>query len=112
MSYARALAVRRFAAARPLPLASTHVAVTRQVRWTTSRPDNDDGDLGGPGGQEPVPSNSGMSQSWPTLAAIGGVGLLVGGYLVHLTGKPKGQTTTVVHGGELDRLAENATPRK
>ncbi|KAF6810294.1 hypothetical protein CPLU01_15337 [Colletotrichum plurivorum] len=98
------LAIRRIAATRAV--VPRVVAAGRQVRSVTNKPD--DGDLGGPGGQEPVPSNSGFSQSWPTLAAIGGVGLLVGGYLVHLTGRPRGQ----VKPGEFDQLAEKVVPRK
>ncbi|KAF6835519.1 hypothetical protein CMUS01_05743 [Colletotrichum musicola] len=101
------LAVRHIAATRVLvPRPTTSLAAGRQVRSVANKPD--DGDLGGPGGQEPVPSNSGFSQSWPTLAAIGGVGLLVGGYLVHLTGRPRGQAKP----GEFDQLAEKVVPRK
>ncbi|KAK1997188.1 hypothetical protein LX36DRAFT_657842 [Colletotrichum falcatum] len=108
MASLRSLAVRRLALARPLPRAAASPAA-RQVRWVTQKPE--DGDLGGPGGQEAVPPNSGISQSWPTLAAIAAVGLGVGGYLVHLTGKSKGQGRTVEK-GELDRLAAGAAQRK
>ncbi|GKT50805.1 uncharacterized protein ColSpa_10986 [Colletotrichum spaethianum] len=108
MASPRSLAIRRVALARPLPRATAPLAV-QQVRWITQKPG--DGDLGGPGGQEPVPSSSGPSQSWPTLAAIGAVGLAVGGYLVHLTGKSKGQGTTMEK-GEFDKLAARVTPRQ
>ncbi|WYZ43373.1 hypothetical protein EsH8_VI_001072 [Colletotrichum jinshuiense] len=107
MASPRTLAFRRIAAARPAPRAPAPVAA-RQVRWSSDKPD---GDLGGPGGQEPVPPTSGASQSWPTLAAIGAAGLLVGGYLVHLTGKSKGQGK-VLDKGAFDELAEKVTSRK
>ncbi|KAK6222077.1 hypothetical protein QIS74_04332 [Colletotrichum tabaci] len=111
MAALRSLAIRRLALARPVPRAAAS-PVARQVRWSTSKPGGDgDGDLGGPGGQEPVPSSSGPSQSWPTLAAIAAAGLAVGGYLVHLTGKSKGQGK-VMEKGEFDKLAEKVTPRK
>ncbi|KAK1585794.1 uncharacterized protein LY79DRAFT_704554 [Colletotrichum navitas] len=108
MASPRFLAVRRLDLVRPLPRAAASPAA-RQVRWVTQKPD--DGDLGGPGGQEAVPPNSGVSQSWPTLAAIGAVGLGVGGYLVHLTGKSKGQGK-YIEKGDFDKLAESVAPRK
>ncbi|KAK2779379.1 hypothetical protein CKAH01_11302 [Colletotrichum kahawae] len=106
MSFTRALAIRRTAITRSIPRTPVPIAAARQVRWDSSKPD--DGDLGGPGGQEPVPSTSGASQSWPTLAAIAAVGVGVGAYLVHLKGKPKGTTTP----GEFDKLAGKVTPGK
>ncbi|KAJ0158400.1 hypothetical protein CTA2_11651 [Colletotrichum tanaceti] len=110
MAALRSLAIRRLALARPVPRpAAAASPVARQVRWSKSKPG--DGDFGSPGGQEPVPSSSGPSQSWPTLAAIAAVGLAVGGYLVHLTGKSKGQGR-VMEKGEFDKLAEKVTPRK
>ncbi|KAK2027761.1 hypothetical protein LX32DRAFT_429400 [Colletotrichum zoysiae] len=108
MASPRSLAVRRLALARLLPRTAASPAA-RQVRWVTQKPE--DGDLGGPGGQEAVPPNSGISQSWPTLAAIAAAGLGVGGYLIHLTGKSKGQGEFRVK-GDLDKLAESATARK
>ncbi|TEA07462.1 hypothetical protein C8034_v000972 [Colletotrichum sidae] len=108
MSFGRAIACRRLAA-RPLPRATIPFA-TQQRRNITNKPD--DGDLGGPGGQEPVPSSSGASQSWPTLAAIAGAGVLVGSYLVHLTGKPNGSAPPPVKGGEFDKLADKVSSRK
>ncbi|KAF9878229.1 hypothetical protein CkaCkLH20_04267 [Colletotrichum karsti] len=108
MSSTRALALRRIAASpRPLPRSSLPVASLRQARWESSK--SKDGDLGGPGGQEPIPSKSGPSQSWPTLAAIAAVGFGVGSYLVHLTGKPKGSTTPE---GHFDELAKKVVPGK
>ncbi|KAK1982481.1 hypothetical protein LZ30DRAFT_781283 [Colletotrichum cereale] len=108
MASPRSLIVRRLALARPFPRAA-EPRVARQVRWASEK--HGDGDLGGPKGQEPIPSSSGASQSWPTLAAIGAVGLGVGGYLVHLTGKSKGQGM-VMEKGDFDKLTERATSRK
>ncbi|KAK1969980.1 hypothetical protein LY78DRAFT_678095 [Colletotrichum sublineola] len=108
MASPQSLAIRRLALVRPLSRAVSSPAA-RQVRWVTQKPE--DGDIGGPGGQEAVPPNSGILQSWPTLAAIGAVGLGVGGYLVHLAGKSKGQGS-YVEKGDFDKLAEGATPRK
>ncbi|KAK1470792.1 hypothetical protein CCUS01_00907 [Colletotrichum cuscutae] len=114
---ARSLPLRRLAAARPVPgLGATTIPtftaarrVGAQVRWSTHNPK--EGDLGGPGGQEPVPSTSSAAQSWPTLVAIAAVGLGVGSYLVHMTGKSKGQGT-VMEKGEFDKLAERVASRK
>lgn len=47
----------------------------------------------------------------PTLVAIAAVGLGVGSYLVHMTGKSKGQGT-VMEKGEFDKLAEKVASRK
>ncbi|KAK1623370.1 hypothetical protein BDP81DRAFT_399390 [Colletotrichum phormii] len=111
---ARSLPLRRLATSRPvsgLGATTAPFAAARrvQVRWSTHNPK--EGDLGGPGGQEPVPSTSGASQSWPTLVAIAAVGLGVGGYLVHMTGKSKGQGA-VMEKGEFDKLAERVASRK
>lgn len=56
------LAIRRVVASPTVAFRATPLAAQRQIRWATNKPD--DGDLGGPGGQEPIPSNSGVSQSW------------------------------------------------
>ncbi|OHE92086.1 hypothetical protein CORC01_12601 [Colletotrichum orchidophilum] len=111
MASARSLPfLRRLAIARPVPgTTAAPFAAARQVRWSTHNPK--EGDLGGPGGQEPVPPTSGATQSWPTLVAIAAVGLGVGGYLVHKTGKSKGQGI-VVEKGEFDKLAEKVASRK
>ncbi|KXH25659.1 hypothetical protein CNYM01_07204 [Colletotrichum nymphaeae SA-01] len=113
---ARPLPLRRLAAARPVsglgattaPFAAAR-RVEGQIRWSTHNPK--EGDLGGPGGQEPVPSTSSAAQSWPTLVAIAAVGLGVGSYLVHMTGKSKGQGT-VMEKGEFDKLTERVASRK
>ncbi|KAJ0310402.1 hypothetical protein COL5a_008469 [Colletotrichum fioriniae] len=114
---ARSLPLRRLAAARLVPGLGATTAIPLaaarraegQVRWSTHNPK--EGDLGGPGGQEPVPSTSSAAQSWPTLVAIAAVGLGVGSYLVHMTGKSKGQGT-VMEKGEFDKLAEKVASRK
>ncbi|CAI0651627.1 unnamed protein product [Colletotrichum noveboracense] len=108
MSFTRALAIRRAAVPRSMPRALMPIAAARQVRWDSAK--SNDGDLGGPGGQEPVPPQSGASQSWPTLAAIAAVGVGVGAYLVHLKGKPKG--TKPPGAGDFDKLAQKVTPGK
>ncbi|KAH7368084.1 hypothetical protein B0T11DRAFT_326294 [Plectosphaerella cucumerina] len=86
---------------RGLPVATlrTPVPVIQQLAprrfASVNRGKNDAGrdDLGGPGGQDPIPKTStSPSQDWTSYTAIGGVGLLVGTIFYYMTTRPNKAT--------------------
>ncbi|KAL0934544.1 uncharacterized protein CTRU02_211343 [Colletotrichum truncatum] len=64
-----------------------------------------------PNGEAPVPTTSGKIKDAPALLAIGGLGLLLGGGLIHFSARPKGQQESSA-GGQLDSTAEKISLKK